>query len=242
MSKVLGAEEIKGILYEILVRTHNYGFNVGMIIADGAPTNRLVCKEWFTRSNPHKDVDEIDLATYMLHPSSGLAVYYVPDPSHVIKKLVASLDNDNHFIYKANPATPNVEPTVRLTLDALYKLFMSFESGSSTLRIFRFLRSHFKKTPFEKMRVSPCRDVLGPPMKAMCVESERREKLFVDSDEKDLRFKEYKNIHLLTQPMTEMVESVSSVFDILDRRRQPGLSAKPEHVEELNTFKKAAKW
>jgi hypothetical protein len=242
VSKVLGAEEIKGILYEILVRTHNYGFGVGMVIADGASTNRLMCKQWFTMSNPHNDPDdEIHLPTYMAHPSSRCPVYYVPDPSHVIKKLVASFDNDNHFIYKANPETPDVEPTVRLTLDALYKLFMSFDSGNN-LRVFRFKHSHFKKTPFEKMRVAPCRDVLGPQMKAMLLEADRRETLFVNSREKDARYKVYKNIHLLTKPMIQVVESVSSVFDILDRRRQPGLSAKPSHTAELDTFRKAAKW
>lgn len=241
VSKVLGAEELKGILYEILVRTHNYGFAVGMIIADGASPNRLVCKQWFTKSNPHNDPNEIPLPTYMSHPSTGLPVYDVPDPSHVIKKLVGSFDNDNHFIYMADPDTPDVEPTVRLTLDALYKLWMSFESGNH-LRVFRFKHSHFKKTPFEKMRVSPCREVLGPQMKTMLLEADRREALFVESKETDARYKDYKNIHLLTKPMIQVVESVSSVFDILDRRRQPGLSAKPSHAAELDTFRKAAKW
>ena len=241
VSKVLCAEEIKGIVYEFLVRTYNCGFDVGMCISDGASPNRLFCKEWFTLSNPHDEDDDIGLATYMLHPSSGLPVYYVPDPSHVLKKLVASLDNDNHFIFKANPDTPDVDPTVQLTLRRLHDLFLSFE-GQNCPRSFRFNRNHFIKTPFEKMRVSPCRDVLGAPMRAMLLEADRREGLFAVSEEKDMRFWSYKNISMLTKPMLEIVDHVSSVFDILDRRKQPGLSARRTHVEELDKFKSAAIW
>jgi hypothetical protein len=241
VSKVLCAEEIRGIVYEFLLRTYNYGFEVGICISDGASPNRLWCKENFTFSNPHEDADDLGLATYMLHPSSGRAVYYCPDPSHVLKKLVASLDNDNHTIFKSNPLTPGVEPVVQMTLDSLYKVFMSFEEGNG-LRMYCFNRSHFKKTPFEKMRVAPCREVLGDKMKAMLREADRREALFVSSKEVDSIYAMYKNIGLLTKPFMELIESVSSVFDVLDRRKQPGLSAKPSHVDELDKFKNAAKW
>jgi hypothetical protein len=244
VAKVLCAEEIKGILHEILLRTYNYGFQIGLVISDGASANRLVCKQMFTFCNPHGDTDELNshMPTFMDHPCSGEPVFSCPDPSHVIKKLVNSLDNPNHKIFMANPLTPGVEPTVQLTLGALYKLFLNFEGGNG-LRMFRFNRNYFIKTPFEKMRVGPSRAVMSVQMLAMLDEADRCEKLFVDNN--DSRYASFVNIRLLTGPMRALITSVNSVFDIMDRRKMPGLSANPNlptHVAELETIRKAAEW
>jgi hypothetical protein len=213
---------------------------VGICIADGAPANRLWCKDFFTLSNPHNDVDDIGLATYMQHPCSGREVYFCPDPSHVIKKLVSSLSNQNHFIYKNDPAEPTVESHTRLTLDALYKIFMSFEDLSGGPRMFRFRLNHFIKTNFEKMRVSPCLDIFGPMMEEMLRECDRREALYEDSEKTDKRYASYEKIHLLTVPFLDLIAQVSSVFDILGRRKY-GLSVDYKNGEELDVFRNAAK-
>ena len=240
VSKTLSAEELKGILHQILVRTHNYGFNVSAVIADGASTNRALSKEVFCHSNPHDDPDDVGINTHMLHPMTGRPVYWIPDPSHVIKKFVASLGNSNHLIFMKDPSRPaDEEATVQINLDAMHALFRSFEGRGGSLCMFRFNRNDFVKTNFEKMNVGPCLKVTGPKMMAMGKEANRRQDLFDAGDE---MYKKWRNIKHLTYGLLSICENITSVFQVLNRRKMPGLSIKPSHAAELAIFKSVALW
>jgi hypothetical protein len=171
---------------------------------------------------------------------TGLFVYFLPDPSHVIKKLVASMGNPNHFIFMEDPSRPNEEATIQITLGAMFDLFRSFEeTGQGGLRMFCFNRNDFIKTNFEKMTVGPCLKVTGHKMKAMALEANRRQVLF---DAGDMKYKRWKNINHLTHGILSICDNITAVFKVLNRRKMPGLSINPTHAAELAIFKTAATW
>ena len=243
ISKTLTENDLFGVIQEILIRTNNFGINVGMVISDGFSANRSLWIKYFTYSNPFDVNDNAGMKTYMKHPVTQRPVFYVPDPSHVIKKLCNSLANSNHLIMKKDPLTPTINPTLALTLNKLYELWQSFE-GQNGMRIFQFNRSDFIKTNCEKMRVGPCIKIWGPRMVAMLNEADSRQELYESKCPNYSIYSPWINIKLLTGPIREMCNHISSVYSILNRRRMPGLSAKPDGIfkEELAVFKETENW
>ena len=67
-------------------------FEVIAIIGDGAQCNRQFQNKYFTDGNNNN--------LHMAHPITIEPIYYISDPSHVVKKIVSSLSSKNRNIFK----------------------------------------------------------------------------------------------------------------------------------------------
>jgi hypothetical protein len=81
-------------------------------------------------------------------------------------------------------------------------------------------------------------------MIAMLNEADSRQELYESKCPNYSMYSPWINIKLLTGPIREMCNHISSVYSILNRRRMPGLSAKPDgiFIEELAVFKETENW
>ena len=82
--------DIYTILREVLVATASMHFEVIAIIGDGAQCNRQFRNKYFTDGNNNN--------LHMAHPITIEPIYYISDPSHVVKKIVSSLSSKNRNI------------------------------------------------------------------------------------------------------------------------------------------------
>ena len=95
----------------------------------------------------------------MIHPVWDEPVYFISDPSHVVKKIVFSTSSYNRKIFKSVNGIDRV-----VSLSAMYKLRESFNDNSGLNRFPSFKTIDFIKNLFQAMRVGPCIKVLGPKM------------------------------------------------------------------------------
>ena len=96
----------------------------------------------------------------MKHPISKEPIYYISDPSHMIKKIVSSLSITNRKIY----ITTADKVVRRLSLASMFSLWLSFNDNSGLNKFPSFKTIDFIKNSFQCMRVGPCIKVLGPKM------------------------------------------------------------------------------
>lgn len=143
--------DIYTILREVLIATASMHFEVIAIIGDGAQCNRQFQKKYFTDGNNNN--------SHMAHPITIEPIYYISDPSHVVKKIVSSLSSKNRNIFKK---VNNIDR--RLSLSVMLELWMSFNDNSGLNRFKCFKTIDFVKNSFQAMRVGPCIKVLGPKM------------------------------------------------------------------------------
>lgn len=136
---------------QVLIATHTFYFNIIAIIGDGAQCNRSFQNKYFI------DGDKKDL--HMNHPITKKPIYYVSDPSHVVKKIVSSLSSKNRCIHKSVDGKDCL-----LSLSSMFSLWMSFNDNSGLNRFPSFKTIDFIKNSFQSMRVGPCIKVLGPKM------------------------------------------------------------------------------
>jgi hypothetical protein len=90
----MSALDINRVLREVLIATSTYHFNVIAIIGDGAQCNRQYQKRYFTEGKPDN--------LHMKHPTTNEPIYYISDPSHMVKKIVSSLSSKNRSIFIIN--------------------------------------------------------------------------------------------------------------------------------------------
>lgn len=143
--------DIHTILREVLIATASMHFEVIAIIGDAAQCNRQFQNKYFT--------DENNNNLHMAHPITIEPIYYISDPSHVVKKIVSSLSSKNRNIFKK---LNNIDR--RLSLSVMLELRMSFNDNSGLNRFKCFKTIDFVKNSFQAMRVGPCIKVLGPKM------------------------------------------------------------------------------
>ena len=148
----LSSGEIFDIVRQVLKSTHTFFFRVIAIIGDGAQCNRSYQKRHFNCG----DINNL----HMKHPLSKEPIYYISDPSHMIKKIVSSLSSTNRKIY-----ITTVDKVIRrLSLASMFSLWLSFNDSSGLNRFPSFKTIDFIKNSFQSMRVGPCIKVLGPKM------------------------------------------------------------------------------
>jgi hypothetical protein len=146
--------DIFTVLREVLIATASLQFDIIAIIGDGAQCNRQYQKKYFTDGTK----DDI----HMKHPITRQPIYYISDPSHMIKKIVSSLSSRNRNIFKV---VDNKDRRVSLTV--MFELWMSFNDNLGLNRFKSFKTIDFIKNSFQAMRVGPCIKVLGPRMVEM---------------------------------------------------------------------------
>ena len=134
-----------------LIATASLHFEIIAIIGDGAQCNRQYQKKYFNEGDNNNK--------HMYHPITREPIYYISDPSHVVKKIVSSLSSKNRNIFKT---VNNVDK--RLSLSMMFELWMSFNDNSGLNRFKCFKTIDFVKNSFQAMRVGPCIKVLGPKM------------------------------------------------------------------------------
>ena len=96
---------------------------------------------------------------HMDHLITNEPIYYISDPSHVVKKIVSSLSSKNRNIFKR---VNNKDQ--RLSLSVMSELWMSFSDNSGLNRFKCFKAIDSVKNSFQAMRVGPCIKLLGPKM------------------------------------------------------------------------------
>jgi hypothetical protein len=238
----LNAEELRVIMTRCLIICCQYGFHVCVWICDGASCNRKLWRNVFTGVNPLGD-DPGAMQSYFPHPVTQKPVFFLPDSSHVIKKLGSSLDNENHDIKLLNDDT---NEDCAISMKTFCDLWQSFGTDGCP-STFRFHLSDFIKTSLEKKRVGPVERVLcGHMMLDMLSEGIRRAEEYASIVDKNSveakRLEKWADVKRFYMPTFVMVTKLRSVFSILNRKSMPGLSSKPSHVHELSIFDEVRTW
>ena len=147
--------DIHKILEEVMVEAASLDFEVIAIIGDGAQCNRQFQKNNFTLGGKDN--------LHMAHPVTGEPIYYISDPSHVVKKIVSSLSSNKRYI-KKTVLYEKIKVDMTLSLKVMFKLWMSFNDNAGLNMFKSFKTIDFVKNSFQSMRVGPCIKVLGPRM------------------------------------------------------------------------------
>ena len=150
----MSAVDIELLLTRTIKVASGYRFLIISIIADGAQCNRQFQKRNFKAGG--KDNNNMDYKCYMVHPVSLNPIFFISDPSHMVKKCVSSLDSKNRQVFM------NVEGIdYQLSLEMQRDLWLSFNDNGGLNRFCEFVMVDFEKNNFQKMRVGPCIKVLG---------------------------------------------------------------------------------
>lgn len=126
-----------------------FHFKVISIIGDGAQCNRQFQKRFFNETLI--DDNGYTYEGLMVDRIPNQPIFYISDPSHMVKKLVSSLSSGNRNIFK----TLNFIER-QLHLDNMLKLWLSFNDSAGLNEHPAFKICDFIKNSFQKMRVGPC--------------------------------------------------------------------------------------
>ena len=153
----MSAVDIEELMSKTIIVSAAYRFNIISIIADGAQCNRQYQKRNFNIGDYSIDNDKY--TSYMIHPVLSDPIYYLSDPSHMIKKCVSSLSSNSRNIYMTVDGKDH-----HLSLSVMMTLWMSFNDNAGLNRFKEFKMVDFIKNSFQAMRVGPCIKVLGTSM------------------------------------------------------------------------------
>ena len=124
-------------------------FKIIAIVGDGAQCNRQFQNRFFTKTIEYGD--KILYEKLMIHRVTEKPIFYISDPSHMVKKIVSSLSSSNRNIFM------NVKGNVcNLSLSSMMILWMSFNNNSGLNEQHDFKMTDFVKNSFQAMRVGPC--------------------------------------------------------------------------------------
>lgn len=147
-STSLSAVDISRIMRETMVSCAQFHFRIVSIIGDGAQCNRQFQKRYFKETMEVENGQKYEY--FMKHPIYGNPIFYISDPSHMVKKIVSSLSSSNRNIFKSVDGKYQ-----QLSLSTMMNLWMSFNSlGLNTHKEFKSI--DFIKNSFQAMRVGPC--------------------------------------------------------------------------------------
>ena len=141
--------DIHSVISKSLLAASMVHFKIIAIIGDGAQCNRQFQNRFFTKSIKYDDKVMYD--KLMIHRITEKPIFYISDPSHMVKKIVSSLSSNNRNIFM------NVTGNVRnLSLSSMMILWMSFNNNSGLNEQHDFKMTDFVKNSFQAMRVGPC--------------------------------------------------------------------------------------
>ena len=141
--------DIYSVISKSLLATAMLRFEIIAIVGDGAQCNRQFQNRFFC-----KTVKSTNMKTYeevMVHRVTMKPIFYISDPSHMVKKIVSSLSSNNRNIFM-NVANHEYQ----LSLSSMMVLWMSFNNNSGLNQHQDFKMTDFVKNSFQAMRVGPC--------------------------------------------------------------------------------------
>lgn len=113
------ALDISRVFKETIAALSLFHFRIIAVIGDGAQCNRQFQKRYFidqTELNNGRSIVD-----FMTHPVYKNPIFYLSDPSHMVKKIVSSLSSGNRNIYKVVNGKYNL-----LSLSNMMHLWTSF--------------------------------------------------------------------------------------------------------------------
>ena len=195
-----------------LIASAKFNFRVICLIADGAQGNRQLQNRLFTNTDVNVICNEF--IRWMQHPCFDCRIYFVSDPSHMIKKIVSSFNSDKRVIlmevtkssqFSSSNVTDNdhypyyVDSShivSTLCLQDMYKLWCKFNHLGG-LKVFNFTVDDFCKNKFQAMRVGPCIKVLGPKMIEMIDEALRCRNAYIEGMKEVMKIQSKISYYLL---------------------------------------------
>lgn len=147
-SSTMSTMDIHSVISKCLLATSMLRFNIIAIIGDGAQCNRQFQNKFFDEVVRK---GEISFNNLMVHKVTENPIFYISDPSHMIKKIVSSLSSNNRNIKKVGEGI-----THNLSLSSMMVLWMSFNGHSGLNEHKDFKMTDFVKNSFQAIRVGPC--------------------------------------------------------------------------------------
>ena len=140
--------DIYSVISQSLLATAMLRFEIISIIGDGAQCNRQFQNRFFNKTvkTNGKTYENV-----MVHKVTMKPIFYISDPSHMVKKIVSSLSSNNRNIFM-NVADNDYQ----LSLSSMMILWMSFNNNSGLNEHQDFKMTDFVKNSFQAMRVGPC--------------------------------------------------------------------------------------
>ena len=144
----MSALDIRCVIRETIASLSLFHFRIVAVIGDGAQCNRQFQRRYFTENKILRDGKLYK--NFMTHPVNGNPIFYISDPSHMVKKIVSSLSSSNRNIFKSINGKKH-----QLSLSIMMNLWLSFNStGLNEHKDFKTI--DFIKNSFQAMRVGPC--------------------------------------------------------------------------------------
>ena len=154
--------DIHCVISRSLLAASMLHFKIIAIVGDGAQCNRQFQNRFFTKTI--NNGDKILYEKLMIHRVTEKPIFYISDPSHMVKKIVSSLSSSNRNIFM------NVKGNVcNLSLSSMMILWMSFNNNSGLNEQHDFKMTDFVKNSFQAMRVGPCIKVKVNAMHDSCL-------------------------------------------------------------------------
>ena len=141
--------DIYSVISKCLLATAMLRFEIIAIVGDGAQCNRQFQNRFFGKTV--KISNEIIYENVMLHKVTLKPIFYISDPSHMVKKIVSSLSSNNRNIFMKV-----ADNECQLSLSSMMVLWMSFNNNSGLNEHQDFKMTDFVKNSFQAMRVGPC--------------------------------------------------------------------------------------
>jgi hypothetical protein len=151
----MSTTDIFGAINEALLGCSQFHFKIISIIGDGAQCNRQFQKRFFNESLMDNNGRKYE--GLMVDRIPHQPIFYISDPSHMVKKLVSSLSSGNRNIFKTVGLVER-----QLSLDNMLQLWLSFNDSAGLNAHPAFKICDFIKNSFQKMRVGPCIKVRTP--------------------------------------------------------------------------------
>lgn len=145
----MSTTDIYSVICKSLLATAMLRFSIIAIIGDGAQCNRQFQNRFFTKDISGENNEIFDKV--FLHQVTQQPIFYISDPSHMVKKIVSSLSSRNRSIHITVS-----ENEYNLSLSNMMTLWMSFNNNSGLNQHQDFKMTDFVKNSFQAMRVGPC--------------------------------------------------------------------------------------
>ena len=152
-STSMSTTDIYSVINDTLLGVSLFQFTVVSVIGDGAQCNRQFQKRYFTETvydNHRNKYDHL-----MIERINNRPIFYISDPSHMVKKIVSSLSSGNRNIFKSIHGEER-----HLSLSSMLQLWLSFNDSSGLNEHPDFKTIDFVKNSFQAMRVGPCIKVI----------------------------------------------------------------------------------
>ena len=145
----MSTTDIYSVINDTLLGVSIFHFTVVSVIGDDAQCNRQFQKRYFNETvydNHRNQYDHL-----MIERINNRPIFYISDPSHMVKKIVSSLSSGNRNIFKTIDGEKR-----HLSLSSMLQLWLSFNDSSGLNEHPDFKTIDFVKNSFQAMRVGPC--------------------------------------------------------------------------------------